>query len=95
MGCEVVLLDASEEMLRIARQQAEAGSTAQRIFFCHAYARQLPELCGAESFDIVVCHNLLEYAEDPFTTVHDIAHVAFSISAQSYGRGAESSHQIG
>ena len=75
MGCEVVLLDASEEMLRIARQQAEAGSTAQRIFFCHAFARQLPELCGAESFDIVVCHNLLEYAEDPFTTVHDIAHV--------------------
>lgn len=72
---EVVLLDGSEEMLRIARQQAEAGSVAARISICHADAGQLRELFDAESFDIVVCHNLLEYAEDPFTVLRDIAHV--------------------
>ena len=72
---EVVLLDGSEEMLRIARQQAEAGSVAGRISICHADAGQLPKLFDAESFDIVVCHNLLEYAEDPSTVVRDIAHV--------------------
>jgi S-adenosylmethionine-dependent methyltransferase len=75
MGYEVVLLDGSEEMLRIARQQAEAGSVAERISLCHADAGQLPELFGAESFDIVICHNLLEYTGDPFTTVRDIAQV--------------------
>src|SRR5713101_735114 len=75
MGFEVVLLDGSEEMLRIARQQAEAGRVTGRISFCHADAGQLPELFDAESFDIVVCHNLLEYAEDPSTVVRDIAHV--------------------
>ena len=75
MGYEVVLLDGSEEMLGIARQQAEAGGVAARISFCHADAGQLPELFDAESFDIVVCHNLLEYAEDPCTTVRDITHV--------------------
>jgi S-adenosylmethionine-dependent methyltransferase len=75
MGYEVVLLDGSEEMLRIARQQAEAGSVAARISFCHSDAGRLPELFDAESFDIVVCHNLLEYAEDPSTAVRDIAHV--------------------
>ena len=72
---EVVLLDGSEQMLRIARQQAEAGSVAARISICHADAGQLRELFAAESFHIVVCHNLLEYAEDPSTVVRDIAHV--------------------
>jgi S-adenosylmethionine-dependent methyltransferase len=62
-------------MLRIARQQAEAGSVAARISFCHADAGQLRELFDAESFDIVVCHNLLEYAENPSATAGDISHV--------------------
>jgi S-adenosylmethionine-dependent methyltransferase len=75
MGYEVVLLDGSEEMLRIARQEAEAGSVAARISFCHAEADRLAELFDAESFDIVICHNLLEYAEDPAATVGGIAHV--------------------
>jgi S-adenosylmethionine-dependent methyltransferase len=75
MGYEVVLLDGSEEMLRIARHQAEAGRVTARISFCHADARQLPELFDAESFDMVVCHNLLEYAEHPSATVRDIARV--------------------
>jgi S-adenosylmethionine-dependent methyltransferase len=75
MGYEVVLLDGSEPMLRIARQQAEASRVAARISFCHADAGQLPELFDAASFDIVVCHNLLEYAENPFATVEGIAHV--------------------
>jgi 2-polyprenyl-3-methyl-5-hydroxy-6-metoxy-1,4-benzoquinol methylase len=73
MGYEVVLLDGSEEMLRMARQKAQAGGVAARISFCHADAVRLPELFDAESFDIVVCHNLLEYVEDPSVTVRDIA----------------------
>ncbi len=75
MGYEVVLLDGSEEMLRVARHQAEAGSVAARISFCHADAGQLPQLFDAESFDLLVCHNLLEYAENPSTIVRNIAHV--------------------
>src|SRR5258708_23358971 len=71
LGYEVVLLDGSEEMLRIAHQQAEAGGVAAQISFCHADAGQLPELFDAESFDIVICQNLLEYAQNPFTTVGD------------------------
>jgi 2-polyprenyl-3-methyl-5-hydroxy-6-metoxy-1,4-benzoquinol methylase len=75
MGYEVVLLDSSEEMLRIARQQADAGAVAPRISFCHAEAGQLRQLFAAESFDVVVCHNLLEYSDAPSTTACDIAHV--------------------
>jgi S-adenosylmethionine-dependent methyltransferase len=75
MGHEVVLLDSSEEMLRIARQQAESCGVTPRISFCHAEAGQLRELFAAEPFDVVVCHNLLEYSENPSTTVRDVAHV--------------------
>ena len=75
MGFHVALLDGSEEMLRIAREQVEAGPARERISFCRANAGQLPELFDAESFDVVVCHNLLEYVESPSTTVRDISHV--------------------
>jgi S-adenosylmethionine-dependent methyltransferase len=75
MDFEVVLLDGSDEMLRIARQQVEASRLTARISFCHADVGQLAGLFDAESFDIVLCHNLLEYTEDPSTTVQDIAQV--------------------
>jgi len=41
MGYGVVLLDSSEQMLRIARQKAEACSVTPRISFCHAETGQL------------------------------------------------------
>jgi S-adenosylmethionine-dependent methyltransferase len=75
MGFDVVLLDSSEDMLRIARELAGAGGVAARISFCHADTGQLQELFDAESFDIVVCHNLLEYTEDPSATVRNIVRV--------------------
>jgi len=73
MGFEVVLLDSSNEMLGIARQQAHAGGVAARISFRHVDAGQLAELFAGDSFDVVVCHNLLEYVEEPARTVRDIA----------------------
>lgn len=73
MGFEVALLDSSEKMLGIARTQAEAAGVATRISFRHADARQLPDILEADSFDVVVCHNLLEYVEDPSRAVCDIA----------------------
>jgi S-adenosylmethionine-dependent methyltransferase len=75
LGYEVVLLDSSEQMLRIARQDTNAGGVTQPISFCHADTGQIREVFAAESFDVVICHDLLEYTEDPSTTVRDIAHV--------------------
>ena len=75
MGWEVVVLDGSEQMLRIARQDAEACEVTPRISFCHAETGRLRELFAAESFDVVLCHNLLEYVGDPSRTVCDIAHL--------------------
>jgi len=74
-GCEVTALDSSAEMLGLARRQAEAAGLAARISFVRADALQLKELFTAESFDVVVCHNLLEYLEDPFRAVQGMAHL--------------------
>lgn len=72
MESGVVLLDSSQEMLGIARKEAEGRGIAERISFRHADASQ--ELFAAESFDIVLCHNLLEYLADPATIVAKMAH---------------------
>lgn len=72
---QVVLLDSSQEMLAVARKEAEANGVAARIFFRCADAAQLPELFEAQSFDIVVCHNLLEYVADPVVIVRGVAGV--------------------
>jgi S-adenosylmethionine-dependent methyltransferase len=75
LGYEVVLLDGSEPMLRIARQDADACGMRSRISFCHAETGRLRELFAAESFNFVICHNVLEYSEDPSTTIRGISHV--------------------
>jgi len=75
MGFEVVLLDRCEEMLSIAKQQTEASSATGRISFCHADADRLHEFCAAGSFDVVVCHNVLEYLENPHIVIRHISGV--------------------
>ena len=75
MGFEVVLLDSSEEMLGIARQQAKSRKVAAQMSFRRADANQLAGLFATGSFDVVVCHNLLEYVDDPCTIVRGIARV--------------------
>jgi S-adenosylmethionine-dependent methyltransferase len=71
---QVVLLDNSEEMLGIARKEAEASGVAERISFRHADACQLQKLFEPESFDVVVCHNLLEFLADPGGIVRSISY---------------------
>lgn len=72
---QVVLLDRSEEMLGIARKEAVAGEVTDRISFRHADADQLHDFFEPESFDIVVCHNLLEYVADPGAIIRCISYV--------------------
>jgi S-adenosylmethionine-dependent methyltransferase len=74
-GFQVVLLDSSEEMLGIARKEAESSGVRERIALRQADASQLHELLEAESFEIVVCHNLLEYVADPAAIVRCISYV--------------------
>jgi len=75
MGFRVVLLDSSEEMLRIAKKEVQASGNAERVSFHHLDASMLQQLFAAESFDLVLCHNLLEYVANPAAILAKTAYV--------------------
>jgi S-adenosylmethionine-dependent methyltransferase len=73
LGIHVTLLDSSMEMLDMAQCAArEAGVTA-KLLLKHGDAAQLANLFHAGSFDIILCHNVLEYLDDPDTVLRAAA----------------------
>jgi S-adenosylmethionine-dependent methyltransferase len=65
LGLHVTLLDSSAEMLAIAENVAREAGIAGRIALKQGDAMALANLFQAESFDVVLCHNVLEFIEDP------------------------------
>jgi S-adenosylmethionine-dependent methyltransferase len=63
-GHEVTVLDPAGAMLRNAKERAEALDVADRLHIVQAGAQDAPELFGADDFDVVLCHNLLQFVED-------------------------------
>lgn len=64
LGLQVTLLDASLAMLDFAKLAARKAGVAERIALKHGDATQLASLIAPESFDLVLCHNILEYIND-------------------------------
>jgi 2-polyprenyl-3-methyl-5-hydroxy-6-metoxy-1,4-benzoquinol methylase len=75
LGFGVEVLDNSEPMLAIAADEANAKGLSDRISFRQGDAACLAALFQPSSFHSVVCHNLLEYMEDPLAVVHGLARV--------------------
>jgi S-adenosylmethionine-dependent methyltransferase len=65
LGFHVTLLDESTPMLEFAARAAQEAKIAEMISLQHGDAKQLASLFGAGSFDLVLCHNILEYLDDP------------------------------
>jgi S-adenosylmethionine-dependent methyltransferase len=63
-GHEVTVLDPAGAMLNQAQQRAHSLDVADRLHVVQAAAEDAPELFGADAFDVVLCHNLLQYVED-------------------------------
>jgi S-adenosylmethionine-dependent methyltransferase len=63
-GHEVTVLDPAGAMLRSAKEHAESFDVADRLYVVQASAEDAPELFGPDDFDVVLCHNLLQYVED-------------------------------
>jgi S-adenosylmethionine-dependent methyltransferase len=81
LGFHVTQLDSSQAMLDIARHTADEAGVAHRITFRHGDAAQLASLFDAESFDVVLCHNILEYVDNPTTVLRGAARVLRDTSA--------------
>jgi S-adenosylmethionine-dependent methyltransferase len=65
LGFHVTLLDSSRAMLDIARRAAERGSITDRMKLLQGDAAQLTNLFDAASFDVIICHNMIEFVDDP------------------------------
>jgi S-adenosylmethionine-dependent methyltransferase len=65
LGHHVALLDSSQEMLDIAKRAAQGGEVAEKIMLKYGDVAQATRLFAGELFDIVLCHNVLEYVECP------------------------------
>ena len=65
LGLHVTLLDTSLPMLDFAARAAREAGVMERIALQHGDATHLAALFDAGSFDLVLCHNILEYVDDP------------------------------
>jgi len=65
LGLHVTLLDASLPMLDFAQRAAREAGVAERITLKRGDATQCADLFDAGSFDLILCHNVLEFVDDP------------------------------
>jgi len=75
-GWRVDVLDSSAAMLALARAAARRAGHSVDVGLHEGDAGRLKEIFGTDSFDLVACHNVLEYVEDPAAVVHSVASAA-------------------
>jgi len=73
LGVHVTLLDTSAPMLDLAERAAREAGVTERIALKHGDAAQLASLFDGESFDLILCHNILEYVDDPSAVLRSAA----------------------
>jgi len=69
LGIHVTLLDSSPAMLGIAKCTAQEAVVADKFVLQHGDATRLTDLFDTASFDVILCHNLLEYLDDPMAVL--------------------------
>jgi len=65
LGIHVTLLDSSAAMLEMAARAAQGAAVTDKVALQHGDASQVAVLFPKRSFDVVLCHNILEYCDDP------------------------------
>ena len=81
LGIHMTLLDSSSAMLDIAKRAARKAGVDRKIALNHGDAAQVANLFPARSFDVVLCHNILEYVDDPVAVLRGAARAMRDSSA--------------
>jgi S-adenosylmethionine-dependent methyltransferase len=81
LGIHVTLLDSSAAMLDIAQRAAQEAGVTDKVVLQHGDATRLTDLCDTASFDVIVCHNVLEYLDDPVAVLRGAARALRGSSA--------------
>ena len=69
LGIHVTVLDSSPAMLDIAKRAAWEAGVTDKVVLQHGDAAQLANLFHTASFDVILCHNVLEYLDDPMAVL--------------------------
>ena len=80
-GFNVTILDSSRDMLQIADRVLSAVSGSEKIALKYGNAAQLANLFPEGSFDLVLCHNVLEFVDDPDAVLRGVASLVRGSSA--------------
>lgn len=75
LGFFVTVVDTSSDMLAFAHQAVQQAAVTAYVRFEQASAADLADIFPQSSFEVVVCHNLLEYLDDPSPVVRGIAYL--------------------
>src|SRR5437588_2375135 len=73
LGLQVTALDSSQPMLEFAERAAREAGVAENIALKNGDAAQLANLFPAESFDVILCHNILEYVDHTLAVLRGAA----------------------
>lgn len=73
LGVHVTVLDSSSTMLDLAGRAAREAGVAGSIELKHGDAADVVDLFIPQSFEVIVCHNVLEYVDDPSAVLHGAA----------------------
>jgi S-adenosylmethionine-dependent methyltransferase len=73
LGIYVTLLDSSLAMLDIAKRAAQEAGVTDRVILQHGDATHLTDPLQTASFDVILCHNVLEYLDDPLAVLRGAA----------------------
>lgn len=74
-GHRVTLLDSSAAMIEESRQIAEVEQLSSRISCYHADLTEVPTLFPEPVFDVLLCHNVIQYIEYPESMLRTVTSV--------------------
>jgi len=80
-GIHVTLLDFSPAMLNIAERAVHEAGIKEITAIRQGDATQLATLFNPGSFDVILCHNILEYVDHPDAVLRDSARLLRGSSA--------------
>jgi S-adenosylmethionine-dependent methyltransferase len=81
LGIHVTLLDSSRAMLEIAKRTAQEAGVTDKVVLQHGDANLLANLFHTRLFDVILCHNVLEYLDEPSTVLRGAARALRDSSA--------------
>lgn len=81
LGLHVTLLDSSQAMLDLAKRAAHETDVTERIALKHGDADKLADLFDPRSFDVIVCHNVLEFVGNPVFVLQECVRLMRDSSA--------------